>query len=206
MAIKIVSNNPEKLKKQLEILKKFINAEELLSENEWVAFSSIWEIHTVKRKENITHSQQTEKYLYFVIEGVQRVYYSSKDGHEATITLTYPHSFGGVLDSFLLQKQSNYNYESLTPSVLIRAPYKKFMEVTTNNTSLDNLIKKLTYEALSGLLERMAELQCYTSEEKFKTLLNRSPQILQLVPHKYLANYLGIDPTNFSKLLNGVKI
>jgi hypothetical protein len=36
--------------------------------------------------------------------------------------------------------------------------------------------------------------------------LQRSPHILQLVPHKYLANYLGIDATNFSKLLNRVRI
>jgi hypothetical protein len=60
--------------------------------------------------------------------------------------------------------------------------------------------------AFSGLLERMVELQCFSSEEKFRQLLKRSPHILTLVPHKYLANYLGIDPTNFSKLINSVKI
>lgn len=60
--------------------------------------------------------------------------------------------------------------------------------------------------ALSGVLERIMELQCFTSEQKFKQLLTRSPHILQLVPHKYLANYIGIDATNFSKLINKTKI
>ncbi len=72
--------------------------------------------------------------------------------------------------------------------------------------AIASLIQKGTTQALSGLLERMAQLQCFSSEEKFKTLLQRSPHILQLVPHKYLANYIGIDPTNFSKLINSVKI
>jgi hypothetical protein len=36
--------------------------------------------------------------------------------------------------------------------------------------------------------------------------LQRSPHILNLVPHKYLASYLGMDATNFSKLLGSVKI
>jgi hypothetical protein len=60
--------------------------------------------------------------------------------------------------------------------------------------------------SLAGVLERLVELQCFSSEEKFRQLLRRSPHILQLVPHKYLANYLGIEATNFSKLLNRVKI
>jgi hypothetical protein len=60
--------------------------------------------------------------------------------------------------------------------------------------------------ALAGVLERLVELECFSSEEKFKKLLHRSPHMLQLVPHKYLANYLGIEATNFSKLINKIRI
>ena len=59
---------------------------------------------------------------------------------------------------------------------------------------------------MAGVLERLVELQCFSAEEKFRKLLRRSPHLLQLVPHKYLANYLGMDATNFSKLINKVKI
>ena len=59
---------------------------------------------------------------------------------------------------------------------------------------------------IDGLLTRMAELQCYTAEEKFKALLRRSPHVLNLVPHRYLANYLGIDAATFSRLLASVRI
>jgi hypothetical protein len=72
--------------------------------------------------------------------------------------------------------------------------------------NINTMIRKGITAALSGLLERIVELQCFSSEEKFRKLMQRSPHILQLVPHKYLANYLGIDPTNFSKLINSVKI
>jgi hypothetical protein len=55
-------------------------------------------------------------------------------------------------------------------------------------------------------LARQAELQCFSAEEKFKTLLKRSPHLLQLIPHKYLASYVGIDPTTFSKLMGSVRL
>ncbi|HTH32499.1 MAG TPA: hypothetical protein VL946_14215, partial [Lacibacter sp.] len=63
-----------------------------------------------------------------------------------------------------------------------------------------------TAYALKGALQRHIELQCFSNEEKFRTLLQRSPHILNLVPHKYIASYLGMDATNFSKLLGSVKL
>jgi hypothetical protein len=37
-------------------------------------------------------------------------------------------------------------------------------------------------------------------------LLKRSPHVLRLIPHKYLASYLGIDATTFSKLLGTIRL
>ena len=149
---------------------------------------------------------QVEKYLYFVVEGVQRVFYFDENNREATLVFTYPPSFGGVIDSMMNESPSRYYYETLTPSVFLRAPYSEIQKLSTQISVVDVLIKKGIVGALSGVLERLVEVQCYSSEERFRKLLNRSPHILQLVPHKYLANYLGIDATNFSKLINRVRI
>ena len=60
--------------------------------------------------------------------------------------------------------------------------------------------------AFKGALERQVELQSFSSEERFKKLLTRSPQVLNLIPHKYLASYLGMDAATFSKLLRTVRV
>jgi hypothetical protein len=72
--------------------------------------------------------------------------------------------------------------------------------------SIQHMVLKLTAFALKGVLERQIEIQCFSAEEKFRALLKRSPHVLQIVPHKYLASYLGIDPATFSKLLGSVRI
>ncbi len=190
----------------LELLKQTSFAINQLSQDEWASFSAIWKPLTSKRKEQLTQAGNTEKYLYFVYEGVQRVYYIDDDGREATIVFTYAPSFGGVIDSFMLQQPSKYYYETLTPSKFLIASENDINRVSLQHPDIEILIKKGVSMALSGVLERIMELQCFKSEQKFKQLLNRSPHILQLVPHKYLANYIGIDATNFSKLLNKTKI
>ena len=177
-------------------LRQLIQAVHPLPDEDWQAFTGIWQPFSAKRKEIITAAGEKEKYLYFVLEGVQRIYYYDEQYREATLIFTYPPSFGGVLDAMMLHQPSRYTYETLTPSSFLRAPFH----------AVETMVRLGVTNALSGLLERLVEIQCYSSEEKFRTLLKRSPHILQLIPHKYLASYLGIDPTNFSKLINKIRI
>ena len=173
---------------------------------DWDAFSAIWHPYSADRRQVITQSGTTEKWLYFVLEGVQRVYYFDDQGREATLVFSYSPSFGGVLDSFLLQKPSPYYFEALTASRFLRASFLEIEALMLKSPEVNTMIRKGVSVALAGLLERLVELQSFSNEEKFRKLLTRSPHILQLVPHKYLANYLGMDPTNFSKLMNRVRV
>jgi len=68
------------------------------------------------------------------------------------------------------------------------------------------MVLQLTGFVLKGVLERQIELQCFSAEEKFKALFKRSPHVLQVIPHKYLASYPGIDATTFSKLVGSVRL
>ena len=194
------------MEQALAQLKQVTDAVQPLSAEAWADFAAIWEPYTAKRKEVITLQGSTEKYLYFVTEGVQRIYYFDEQGREATIIFTYAPSFGGVLDSLLMQQPSKYYCEALTASTFIRAKHSDLQRLMLKHKEIETLIRQGVTSSLSGVLERLVELQCFSSEEKFRKLLQRSPHILQMVPHKYLANYLGIDATNFSKLINRVKI
>lgn len=189
------------------VFRNFLSAAGLkLHEEELHSFVADWEYYLPARKQIITPAGEHENYLYFVLEGVQRVYFFDEHNHEATLVFTYPPSFAGVLDAFLLHNKSKYFFEALTKSRLCRIKRADFEKWATENEHVSAFVRQMVYQVVSGLLERLAELQSFSSEEKFTRLLHRSPHILHLVPHKYLANYLGIDPTNFSKLLNQHKI
>lgn len=191
---------------QTQLLKNLVYSVHPLPEDDWNAFESLWKPFDAKRKDIISAAGEFERYLYFVLDGVQRVYYLDDRDREATVVFTYAPSFGGVLDSMLLQQPSKYFYEALTPSIFLRTPYEDVARLMKERHSIESFVRIGLSQTLSGLMERLVELQCFSSEEKFRRLLQRSPHILQLVPHKYLANYLGIDPTNFSKFINKIRI
>jgi hypothetical protein len=141
-----------------------------------------------------------------VTGGIQRAYYAGDEGKEATIVFTYPYSFSGVADSFLLQQPSRYYMETLTSSHFLRTGYADVQNLIDRYPNFERLIRKAVTHTLSGVMERHIELQCFSAEEKFRTLLKRSPHLLNLIPHKYLASYMGMDATTFSKLLATVPL
>lgn len=189
-----------------EKLKGFLLQLYPLQREELAALTANWQPLTLKRKVVLTSAGETERYLYFVLEGIQRAFYLGDNNKEATIVFTYPPSFSGVADSFLTQTPSLYFLETLTASRLLRIHHEEVTALMERYPAVQQLFFKASAFALKGALERHIELQCFTNEEKFRTLFRRSPHLLNLVPHKYLASYLGIDATNFSKLLATVKI
>ncbi len=191
---------------EIGLLKHFVQQIYPVPVAELERFTSNWQPLTVKRKTVLTAAGETERSLYFVIEGLQRAFYVGEGNKEATIVFTYPPSFSGVADSFLTQTPSLYFLETLTASRFLRISHDEVEQMAKSSPHIQQLLFKATAYALRGALLRHVELQCFSNEEKFKTLLQRSPHILNLVPHKYIASYLGMDATNFSKLLSTVKI
>ena len=155
----------------LQQLRDFVSAVKVLNDEEWDIFSSRWQPFECKRKTVLTAAGETEKHLYFVLEGLQRAFYVGDDQKEATIVFTYPYSFSGVADSFLTQTNSKYFLETLTGSKFLRTTYMQLETLMNDFTTIQQLVFKLTAFALRGVLERQIELQCFSAEEKFRSLL-----------------------------------
>lgn len=195
------------LEQDLATLRQFLSGIYPLDDAVWADLAPLWKAVVYKRKTILTAAGETERYLYFVAEGIQRAFYLGPEGRqEATVVFTYPPSFSGVADSFLTQTPSVFYLETLTASRLLRIGYDTFQDKCEKHPALRELTFQLTAQVLRGVLLRQAQIQCFTAEEKFRAFLERSPHMLHLVPHKYLASYLSIDPSTFSRLLGSIKL
>lgn len=160
-----------------------------------------WDAIKTKRKRLLTAEGDKENYLYVVIEGIQRCFYTHNN-REATIIFSYPISFTGVVDSFLTQKPSNTNFEALTESRLLRLHYKDFDYLCTKYPEFEKWLRQILSHTLRNVLERQKEISMYSAAEKLETLFKRSPHLFNLIPDKYIASYIGVDPATLSKMLN----
>ncbi|MBO0935717.1 Crp/Fnr family transcriptional regulator [Fibrella sp. HMF5335] len=148
---------------------------------------------------------QVQGKLYFVKSGVQMSYFDA-DNKTHVIAFTYPPNLCAIPESFSLQQPSTYFLTCLTDSELEYVTFNDLQQLFDQSQQLERLFRKMTEYVLAGMISRHIELHSLTIEERYRIFCQRSSHLLQLVPHKYIASYLGIDPTNFSKLFNKVKI
>jgi len=186
-------------------LKKYLSSFHKVNEPILESYLSNWSVCTVPKKTIITECGKTERYLYFVEEGIQKSYYLN-DGKQHVMFFAYAPSFSGVVESFLTQTPSKYYLETITDSKLLRIPFAKNAEWIQKHRELETLFRKITESFLLGIIERHHELMAFNVETRFRNFAQRSPHLLNMVPQKDISSYLRIDPTNFSKLINAINI
>ncbi|MFN8336365.1 MAG: cyclic nucleotide-binding domain-containing protein [Cyclobacteriaceae bacterium] len=168
-------------------------------------FLACWKIKSAIKKDILTHSETIDKYLYFTTKGIQKAFYV-KDGTEFNIAFTYPFAFTCVPESFLTQKPSKYTYQCITDSEFLVISHEDFFHFVDNHHEFETLLRKTLLGTLNGIVNRYHRLLTLTIEERFLDFMRSSPALINQINHKEIANYLKIDPSNFSKLLNTVKI
>ncbi|WP_257670677.1 Crp/Fnr family transcriptional regulator [Parapedobacter tibetensis] len=157
-----------------------------------------------KKGEFITVPGQIQRKLYFVKSGVQMAYFETGD-KIYTLAFTYFPYLCAIAESFSFQVPSKYHLVCLTDSELEYITHDDLQNLVDQSQQMERLFRRMTEAMFAGMIDLHIELRAMTIEERYKKFCRKSPHLLQLVPHKYIASYLGIDPTNFSKLFNNVK-
>lgn len=176
-----------------------------ISDENFELLTSNFKSRSFRKNEFITMPGQVQKEIYFVEKGTQMSYFENGDKIHV-IAFTYPPNISAIPDSFYFQSPSDYYLKCLTDSEMYYLHYETVQKIFDRSQEIERLFRKMTEVVLAGIITRHKELQTLSMEERYLAFCRRSPQLLQLVPHKYIASYLGIDSTNFSKLYNSVKI
>lgn len=164
------------------------------------SFLDFWEEVQVEKGTFLTEPEKVERYFYVVLEGVQAIYFMTREGDKKVIGFSYDGSFSGVYDSFLNGKGSNYFLEALTDSRMMRMNKQQYDSLFDNFPEFDRWGRIVHQELLIGRGQREIELITMSAQERFEIFMNRCPPELLRIPQKYLASYLNMTPETFSRM------
>ena len=188
-----------------EEIKKFFRAIHPIDDNILDKYVSQWTSYSLPRKHIMTAPGEVERHIYFVAQGIQKSYYMNED-KQHVIAFAYNPSFSGIPESFFTQKPSRYFLETITESEFLRISFETHQQQMSRYREIETLFRKTTEVFLDGMIQRHHELMAFDVETRFKNFVKRSPHLLNMISQKDLASYLRIDPTNFSKLMNRIRL
>jgi CRP-like cAMP-binding protein len=182
----------------LDSLRKFIEKYTNLPLNEWNEIAACFEKRLVEQDEIVLAEGKICKYLYFVESGLLR-FYINKDGNDITKFFTDAPYFFTSQVSFNYQKPALENIQAIEKSVVFQITYKQSNELFKLK-SWSEFGRRITQEVQFFTEEILEQLQTETAESRYERMLRNNPQLLQRIPLKHLASYLGIAPQSLSRI------
>lgn len=74
------------------------------------------------------------------------------------------------------------------------------MEIVNSKPEYIALYNQLLEQLVLQQMEREQDLLINSPEERYRRVLQRSPQLFQEVPHKYIASYLRMTPETLFRI------
>lgn len=146
--------------------------------------------------------------VYILKDGIIRVW--DFDGEkERTFGFGLPGTIFESKHSFVMHGPSYYQIETCCPSTILRIPEKDFWDTVEHDHSFAIFMLHNAYGELYSHEFKESTINNGTARERFEAMIKYRPAILEKVPQKIIASYLGITSEYFSvlkrRLLTDVK-
>lgn len=130
--------------------------------------------------------------------GVMRGFIIDEEGKEVT---THFYQEGDMVVGSLLPNVSmTFSIEALEDCELSVANYSDVMDQVNKDSSITEVINR-EFEKLNKQLQaRLVSLLNQSAVNKYRLFLDKYPGLLNRIPHYYIAQYLGITPTQLSRV------
>jgi CRP-like cAMP-binding protein len=161
-----------------DIVKHFLSEIYQVNDEILDKYISEWTEYTAPKRTIMTAPGETERYMYFVLEGVQKSYYLNND-KQHIIAFTYPPSFSGIPESFLTQTPSKYFLEAITYSRFLRLSFEKHQKLMHQHREIETLFRKATELFLAGMVQRHYELMAFNIETRIQNLYKKKSPFTQ---------------------------
>ncbi|ATN04681.1 Crp/Fnr family transcriptional regulator [Chryseobacterium indologenes] len=170
-----------------------------LQESEWAFIAGHFHRKVYAKNEVITQQGNIENFLSFVESGLVRSYIPD-DEYGYTFNFGFEKEFTCAYDSFLTQTPSDYEMQALTETVVWQISYDDLQQVYSQ-THVGNHLGRFASEKLFlAKNKRELSLLQLTAKERYLKLFTEQPELLKLVPLKYIASYIGITPQALSRI------
>ncbi|WP_299485453.1 Crp/Fnr family transcriptional regulator [uncultured Allomuricauda sp.] len=183
----------------MDEIRKFIDTIAPMSDSDWRFFSSKLHKAALKKHTALLKLGAVESHLYFITKGVVRFYIPKEEG-DLTFGFLFENEFVTGYDSFLTQTPSEYQIETLTDSVLWKISHKDLEEVYERTSSGNTIGRKMAENMFLIKSKRELALLSKTAEERYLDLFSDRPKLLQQIPLKYIASYIGVTPQALSRI------
>jgi CRP-like cAMP-binding protein len=161
---------------------------------------NLWDKTLVlKRNEYLKKSGSKDTNIYFVVEGSVKLFIEENE-QEMIIRFGYRNNIIAALDCFISEKPSDLYIQAIKKTELKVISKIKFNQIIAENENFKMDWEQTLLQLIYQQIEREKDILIVSPSKRYQRVLDRSPQLFQEIPHKYIASYLRMTPETLSRL------
>ena len=151
------------------------------------------------KKQLLLKEGQVSNYIYFIEKGFLRSFYINH-GKEITGWFMKENDIIVSVNSFFKREPSYEYIQVIEESTVHYVHYDELQNIYKDFIEF-NIVGRVLAEIYYTLSEeRLYAMRSHTAEERFNSLLDKHPEIIQRAPVGYIASYLGITHETLSRI------
>ncbi len=137
--------------------------------------------------------------VYFIIQGMIRVFYE-KEGKEITnILLTEGDVIAGSY-SYITGGRNFSNYQALEYTLVLYISNYELEELYKKYHSIERLGRVIVEQYYASFMKKTYDVLFLSAEERYNTFVTNHRELFNRISLKYIASYLGISQETLSRL------
>jgi len=175
-----------------------------LSAEEKEHFISLLQPKVYKRKQFILEEGEICKYSTFVTKGCLRGFTVDQNGFEHVLNFAPVGWWIADMYSLLTQKPGILNIETLEETEVLLLSKSRQEKLYLDIPQFERFFRIITENSLVSYQQRLIDNLSLTAEERYNNFCRRYPTLINTLPKKQIAAYIGVTPEFFSRMQNHI--
>ncbi len=175
-----------------------------LTPDEQAHFMAMLKPKSVKRKEMLLQEGDICRYSTFVLEGCLRSYNLDKNGFEHVMAFAPPGWWIADMYSFIAQKPGVLFIEAMEPTQVLLLAKEDQERLYADIPKFERFFRIIIENSLVSSQQRLLDNLSLPAQERFRNFCKKYPSLVNSLPQKQIASYIGVTPEFFSKMMKGM--
>ena len=147
----------------------------------------------------ISEGDRTHK-IAMVLQGMMRNFIMNDNGEEITVVFATEMQAISAYSTIFLDRPASETSVAVEPTVLLVVDFKEFKKKTESDTLYMRLYSEIMETLLVAAIERIEDFTKKNPEQRYLRLIETHGHLIERVPLKYLASYLGVTSPSLSRI------
>jgi len=164
-------------------------------------FLSLLKNKKVRKKLFLSQEGDISKGPFFVTKGILRSYTVDKNGFEHVLQFAPPGWWMADMYSLITQQPGSLSIDAVEDSDVLLLPKQELDKLYNEIPAFERFFRILAENALVTFQQRLIDNLSLTAKERYENFCKRYPLLIERLPQKQVASYIGVTPEFLSKML-----